>query len=102
MVHEGPPLWHPNAQDFLARWGGAKKFAGPYIVRDRWAVDVPREHTTAPELIKAKLGQAGLGKNISENVASGRYRVLGRKDLMKSENALKLTQFFDKRFPWER
>ena len=100
-VHIGPPLWHPNSQDFISTWENKDKFAGPYILMDRWAVDTRREFTTAPELVRAKLGQAGLGKNISEKIARGKFKVLSRKELVKSGNVKFLSRFFDKRFPWE-
>jgi tRNA nucleotidyltransferase (CCA-adding enzyme) len=101
-AHTGPPFWHPNAREFLEKWNKADRFAGPYIAGDRWVVDVKREFRTPDELLRARLAQAGVGKDIAGKVEKGKYKVIPGKKLLVSGKAGILTEFFDKRFPWER
>ncbi|MCI4371605.1 MAG: CCA tRNA nucleotidyltransferase, partial [Thermoplasmata archaeon] len=53
--HEGPPVWVKNAQDFLDKWHRSPRtIAGPFIQGERWAVDVARDATTAPALVRLR------------------------------------------------
>jgi tRNA nucleotidyltransferase (CCA-adding enzyme) len=58
--HLGPPL---EQRDHAARF--REKYPGAYVFDNRYAVNVPRQHTTAVELIDAKLKDCGLGKNVA-------------------------------------
>jgi tRNA nucleotidyltransferase (CCA-adding enzyme) len=58
--HLGPPLeQREHAAKFL------EKYPGTYVYGFRYAVNLPRQHTDAVELIDAKLKDCGLGKNVA-------------------------------------
>ncbi|HEY3272285.1 MAG TPA: CCA tRNA nucleotidyltransferase [Methanocella sp.] len=58
--HLGPPL---EQREHAARF--KEKYPDAYVFGYRYAVNVPRQHTTALELIDAKLKDCGLGKNVA-------------------------------------
>jgi tRNA nucleotidyltransferase (CCA-adding enzyme) len=96
--HRGPPVNSENVTDFLAKWDSLG-ISKPYIESGRWYVTVRREFERADELLKAKLAQVPLGKDVK---AQGRFDVVGGKDLLTKKHLGALTRHFDERMPWER
>lgn len=100
--HEGPPVWVKNAKDFLDKWQRSKRtVAGPFVLGERWAVDVTREATTPQALLKARWRELSLGKNLEKAARRSMRSSTGEKALA-AKYAASWTRLFDKRFPWER
>ena len=100
--HEGPPVWVKNAQAFLDKWQrNPKTIAGPFIQGERWVVDVARDVTTAPGLVKATWRKLSLGKDL-DKAARRSLRLRFGADALRAAYADAWTRLFDKRFPWER
>ncbi len=100
--HEGPPIWVKNAKDFLEKWrGNPKAFAGPFLVGDRWVVDVAREATDAAALVASSWRELSLGKDL-EKSAKNSIKVYADSGALRAAYAEAWTRLFDKRFPWER
>jgi tRNA nucleotidyltransferase (CCA-adding enzyme) len=58
--HLGPPL---EQREHAARF--REKYPGAYVYGNRYAVNLPRQHTSALDLIDARLKECGLGKNVA-------------------------------------
>lgn len=102
LRHEGPPVWVKNAKEFLEKWqGNPRTLAGPFIVGDRWTVDVAREFVDAASLVKASWRSLSLGKDL-EKSARRSLRAYAGPAALRSAYAEAWTRLFDKRFPWER
>ncbi|MBE0517791.1 MAG: CCA-adding protein, partial [Thermoplasmata archaeon] len=97
-VHKGPPDYSENASEFLEKWR-SNGLSEPYIEDGRWFVHVKREFTRADALLRDKIRDLKLGKDVKKlddiSVVSG--KTLASKEYMSA-----LTQHFDDRMPWER
>jgi len=99
--HKGPPVWHPNASNFLDKWiGSSSLIKGPYIKGGNWYVDIDRDLNNAKELIEAKLDTLSLGSHINESLKK-EYKILVDEELINEHNASWLTMFLNKKFRWE-
>src|SRR5437899_9278367 len=100
--HEGPPVWVKNAQAFLDKWQrNPKTIAGPFIQGERWVVDVARDLTSAPGLVKATWRKLSLRKHLDKSAIRS-IRLRFGADALRAAYADAWTRLFDKRFPWER
>ncbi len=100
--HEGPPVWVKNAKDFLEKWmRDPRRLAGPFIVQERWTVDVAREYTDPGSLLKASWRSLSLGKDL-EKSAKRSLRLHAGPAALRPAYAEAWTRLFDKRFAWER
>ena len=100
--HMGPPTWVKNALDFQAKWQKSKDaFAPPYIEDGLWAVDIKRGQVTAADLVKAKLLELSLGKDMDKTVRRS-LQVLVDQVALKPSYLGSILSFMDRRFPWER
>ena len=100
-VHEGPPVWHQNAQSFLDRWTSDPKASGmPYIAGDRWMVGVHRENVHAAKVLEGGLAGLNLGKHINLAVKD-HGKVVGMEELLVESDREILSRFLDRRRPWE-
>ena len=102
MRHEGPPVWVKNAKDFLDKWRRSPRtLSGPFILGERWAVDVSREAVTAGGLVKTAWRALSLGKDL-EKAAKRALQIRSGPEAVRASNADGWSRLFDKRFPWER
>ena len=102
LRHEGPPVWVKNAKDFQEKWRkDPRTLAGPFIVGERWAVDVAREFPGAAALAKASWRSLSLGKDL-EKAARRTLQVRPGTAALRRAYAEAWTKLFDRRFPWER
>ncbi len=102
QVHEGPPAWVKNADDFLRKWSRSKRrAAGPYLRGERWVVEVWREAVDAAALLRQQARRLSLGRDLDRAARRG-LKVRVDADAVRASHAAALTAFFDKRFPWER
>ncbi len=102
LRHEGPPVWVRNAKDFQEKWrSDSRTLAGPFLVGDRWTVDVAREFTDAAALVKASWRSLSLGKDL-EKSARRSLRLHAGAAALRAPYAEAWTRLFDRRFPWER
>ncbi len=100
-LHEGPPVWVKNAEDFLMKWRASRAtMAGPYLRDDRWVVEVARGATDAAVLLRRERASLSLGRDLDRVAQRLRVRVDG--EAAQARYAGVLTAFFDKRFPWQR
>ncbi len=96
--HRGPSVNSENVNEFLAKWNSIGVSA-PYIEDGRWWVMAQREFEKADDLLKAKMSQIPLGKDVKK--LNG-LNVQADDDLPVKENLPALTHHFDERMPWER
>ncbi len=102
LRHEGPPVWVKNAKEFQEKWRVDKRtLSGPFIVGDRWAVDVARESTDVAGLVRRAWRSLSLGKDL-EKSARRTFRVYAGTAALRPPFAEAWTRLFDRRFPWER
>jgi len=102
QVHEGPPAWVRNADEFLRKWTRSRRrAAGPYLRGERWVVEVWREASDAAALLKREFRTLSLGRDLDRAARRG-LRIRVDADAVRAPHAGALTAFFDKRFPWER
>ena len=101
-LHDGPPVWVKNAEDFLRKWRKSKRrVAGPYIRGERWVVEMWRESVDGASLLRKDFRSLSLGRDLDRAAKRGRkIRVDG--DAIRKQSAAAFTAFFDRRFPWER
>jgi tRNA nucleotidyltransferase (CCA-adding enzyme) len=98
--HRGPPVWVKNADDFLAKWRGAKGALGaPRIEGDHWVVDIRRVSKDAAQLVRSHLPSWSLGSNLDKAAKKG--RILRDAQLFTKPLLPEVTQLLDPRFPWE-
>ena len=101
-LHEGPPAWVKNADDFLRKWrGSTRRVAGPYIRGDRWAVEMSRESTDAAALLKREIRSLSLGRDLDKAARRGLNVRVDNAAIVRPY-ARVLTTMFEPRFPWER
>jgi len=100
--HGGPPVWVKNAKDFLGKWSeNPRTLAGPFIVEDRWVVDVVRDETDAAEFVRASRKDLSLGKDLDRS-ARTTLKVYEGATAVAAKYAMAWTRLFDKTFPWQR
>src|SRR3989475_7740531 len=101
-LHDGPPVWVKNAEDFLRKWQrSTRRVTGPYIRGERWVVEVTREALDAAALLKKEFRTLSLGRDLDRTAKRGlKIRIDG--DAVRKPFAGALTAFYDTRFPWER
>ncbi len=95
-LHQGPPAWTENADDFVEKW----RMAGigqPFLADGRWMVFAKREHRSPESLILAKGREAALGNDLRD--LDG-LRCSSGKKAYKAANRRVLTLLLDKREPW--
>jgi len=96
--HRGPPVKSENVNEFLAKWKG-KGQSEPYIEDGRWWVMTQRQWTRGDELVKSKLGEIPLGKDVKK---LKQFTVESDDHLLSKEHLAALTNHFDDRMPWQR
>jgi tRNA nucleotidyltransferase (CCA-adding enzyme) len=101
-IHDGPPVWVKNAEDFLRKWRRSnRRVAGPYIRGERWVVEVWREAVDAAARLKRDFRTLSLGRDVDKAAKRG-LRILVDAGAIRKPYAAAITGFYDKRFPWER
>lgn len=96
--HRGPPANSENVKDFLAKWNSLGVSA-PFIEAGRWYVIVDRQFVRADALLKAKLKDIPLGKDVKKH---GGLEVVSGKKLLQEEHLAALSRHFDEQMPWQR
>ena len=96
--HRGPPVNSENVNDFLSKWNSLGVSA-PYVEASRWYVMVKREFERADDLLRAKMKDVPLGKDVKRQ---GGLEVMSGKGLLGEKHLAALTHHFDERMPWQR
>lgn len=96
--HRGPPVKSENVKEFMAKWNG-KGSSEPYVEAGRWWVMASRQWTRADDLLKAKLKDIPLGKDIKK---LKEFEIESGDDLLVDTHLRALTHHFDERMPWQR
>jgi tRNA nucleotidyltransferase (CCA-adding enzyme) len=96
--HRGPPVKSENVSEFLAKWDHSG-ISAPYVEDSRWWVMTRREWTRGHELLKAKLKEIPLGKDVKK---LNDLEVESDDRLLVKEHLGALTNHFDDRMPWQR
>jgi tRNA nucleotidyltransferase (CCA-adding enzyme) len=101
--HTGPPLWNRVNADRFREKHLAERAAGPYIIEGRYEMEVPREYTTAKDLLSSQelLTTASLGKHVRQSLESG-WTLLEGADCWQAEFAPFIAGFFDRCSPLVR
>ena len=94
--HEGPPVWVKNSQEFLSRWRG-NCINGPYIEGGRWYADIERRYRSAVPLLRERFSD-GLGKDIPPAESMEKLTDFSA---LKRHEALLVSEYLEKKFPWE-
>ena len=97
--HEGPPVWTDNAEKFYEKWK-RDAFRGPYIEGYRIYADVERKPQTVEDVLRKSIKNYKLGKHFDE--IKEKMVVKKLVDIMNKMDRVKLTEFLDFRFSWER
>lgn len=63
-VHTGPPVDTPNVKEFIEKWSLGNAVRGPYICGDRLCVDIELDRRTIEEVVRKRIMEYGIGKNI--------------------------------------
>lgn len=93
--HFGPPVWMPNAQEFLKRWS-KEAVIGPFIEGERWVTFVRRGAVTAKEAVVQNMKNAALGNAFK----AAPFTVFDNDEIMSLNLNLELSKLLDKRLPW--
>lgn len=96
--HRGPPVNSENANEFLSKWNSSG-ISAPYVEGDRWYVMVRRQFERADDLLRAKIREVPLGKDVKRQ---GGLEVESGSALLKDKHHAALTHHFDERMPWQR
>ena len=96
--HRGPPVNSENANEFLSKWR-TLGISEPYVEGGRWYVMANREFTRADELLRSKLTEMTLGKDVKK---VDRIDVESGDALLDARHLPALTHHFDERMPWVR
>jgi len=95
--HHGPEYGKGNSESFIKKWKMSEKaLSKPYIENGIWTVEISREYRTAEELLKRKLPELSLGKNIVEEVKK-KYNIVGIENIPYEI----LAKFYEGQFRWE-
>ena len=87
-VHDGPPVWVKNAEDFLRKWRrSSRRVAGPYIRGERWVVEVWREAVDAAARLKRDMRTLSLGRDLDKAAKRG-MRILVDAGAVRFDRAL--------------
>ena len=65
MVHDGPPVYVHSSRKFIAKWRDSRKAISlPFVEGERWKVITRREHTHLGDVVRAKIPNIALGKDL--------------------------------------
>ena len=95
-LHQGPPVWTGNAQEFLEKWR-ENGLGQPFLSAGRWMVHVKREFRDPGALIGQKGQEAALGNGF--RTLDGIRCYVGTK-AFQAGNRPVLTKLLDKRENW--
>ena len=99
-LHMGPPENEKEHVDaFLSKWKG-NAVRGPFMEGGRWWVEIKREYVDACSLLKDKLGELNMGKDLNE--MKDRAKICEDGELVNEDNAAFWTEYFMDKPPWER
>jgi len=99
MPHEGPPVWHENADKFIEKWKN-KALRGPYIKGSRLYVDRMRDKRTPEEVLLHSLRNYKLGMYFESK--KGSIKMESLESVIGTLNAKKISEYLDFKFPWVR
>jgi tRNA nucleotidyltransferase (CCA-adding enzyme) len=100
-IHTGPPEGHANASDFLDKWQNSPQAINePYLKDRRWYVDIRREFTTPEKLLLIKAPDMNLGKHINDEIKKD-FKVFQNTELLLPGFEHPLTEFIERKYPWE-
>ena len=97
--HEGPPVWTGNAEKFYEKWK-REGLRGPYIDNYRIYADVERKMRTVKDVLRKGVGNYKLGKSF--DIMKEKMIIKKLTDVIDEIDAVKLTEFVEFKFPWER
>ncbi len=63
MKRVGPSVDSATAEGFLTKWGETA-IVKPYIENGKWCAVIPRAYTSAKEMLRETMAQAGIGRNV--------------------------------------
>jgi tRNA nucleotidyltransferase (CCA-adding enzyme) len=95
-LHQGPPAWTANADEFVDKWKDGP-LGHPFLSEGRWLVFVQREFRDPAKFLELKGGEAALGNDFRE-MRGMRCRA-GDKTYLAGNRAL-FTKLLDKRENW--
>jgi len=95
-LHAGPPVWVPDAERFLKKWG-QEGLGVPFIKNGRWHVVVSRSQREASLALESERERIGHGQNID---LSRMLIESGQGSLQECMRGV-LSTLLDHRFPWD-
>ena len=96
MLREGPSAYGRNAQAFLDKWNVAG-IVRPFIRDGKWYAVVPRQYTSAEEMVRKEIPQAGIGKNVPLDS----LKVMGHDAVLKECDVMLLSELLEPKEAWE-
>jgi tRNA nucleotidyltransferase (CCA-adding enzyme) len=95
MVHEGPPVWSKNSEDFIKKWKG-RAFNGPYIMNGKFFADIERRNRKIEDAIMKLISSGSIGKDLDKL----KETIVFSRD-PSTIDLKELSRVLDYRFPWE-
>ncbi len=99
MKHQGPPVWHENAEKFMERWRN-EALRGPYVLGNRLYVDRERKHRYLKDYLIKALQAYALGKEFEKR--KGDMLIEKLEDVLHRLDLKNISEFLYFKFPWER
>ncbi len=94
--HIGPPVWVPNAENFLKRWGD-NPYGAPLIEDGVWTVIADRPFTDVLSMVRKEAPIAGIGKDVDATT----MELFDHDRSISEVDTLLLTELLDPSMPWE-
>jgi tRNA nucleotidyltransferase (CCA-adding enzyme) len=103
-VHLGPPVQaQPHAERFRAKWtGNPRALSAVTEERGRLVVARRREFTNAGALVRAKVEELDIGKDLGAMARAKGFEVLDPEACLTRLDKVFLTRFISRAKPWER
>ena len=94
-------MWvNENARDFIDKWrNNPDALSEPYIEDGSWLVITKRKYRDALDLISTQISELDIGKDL--NALKPQLSFHGGDELYSDKLITGLSQFLDKRMPWE-
>ncbi len=93
----GPSVDAATAEGFLIKWN-ENAIVKPFIENGKWCAVIPRTYTSAKEMLRETLGQAGIGKNVDP----ARVKVLDHDRTVAEGDRAVLSELIDPTPFWRR
>ncbi|MCS7126377.1 MAG: CCA tRNA nucleotidyltransferase [Aigarchaeota archaeon] len=103
IIHEGPPVTHPNVLEFIDEWSRREeKVAGPWISGSRLYVLKKKQLIDVKKILKRDIeeGRVALAKGLAEDIKNGRIFTSIERLMKYKQLSVFLGEFLDGKPPY--